>query len=179
MNTNLVVLVDENDKEIGTMEKMEAHRKARLHRAVSVFIVNSKGEWLLQQRAASKYHSGSLWSNTTCTHPYPNETNICAANRRLMEEMGIKSDLIEIFDFIYKEKLDNELTEYEFDHVFIGISDELPVINPNEVMNYKYITFNNLEKDENTNPEKYTIWFSKIYQKVNSYIKNLQANKND
>lgn len=161
-----VVLVDKNDKVLGTMEKMEAHRKAILHRAISVFIINSKGEWLLQQRAAHKYHSAGLWTNSTCTHPEPGESYQKAANRRLMEEIGLEADLQPLFSFIYKEKLDNELTEHELDHVFIGFSDELPVLNPDEVMDYQYIRFEDLDFDVAVHPEKYTVWFKKIYQCV-------------
>src|SRR5690606_3613335 len=128
-----VILVDENDNETGTMQKMEAHQKALLHRAISVFICNSNGEWLLQKRALQKYHSNGLWTNTSCSHPFPGESNLDAANRRLFEEMGIKAGLTEIFTFIYKEQLDNELTEHELDHVFFGISDVEPEINPDEV----------------------------------------------
>lgn len=167
---NLVILVDENDRAIGTMEKMEAHRLSKLHRAVSVFIFNKKKEWLLQQRAAHKYHSNSLWTNTACTHPYPKEDNRHAATRRLDEEMGLKADLKEIFHFIYKEKLDNELTENELDHVFIGFSDNRPNINTAEVAAYKYIAFDDLHADVEKNPEKYTIWFRKIYKKVYSHL---------
>lgn len=167
---NLVVVVDENDNELGTLEKFQAHREAKLHRAVSVFIFNSKGEWLLQQRAENKYHSGSLWTNAACTHPFPEEDNLTAANRRLSEEMGIFADIRKIFDFVYKEKLDNNLTEYEFDHVFLGITDIIPKINVEEVMNYKYISFDSLKKDIQQNPDNYTVWFKKIFEKVYSYI---------
>lgn len=171
MTKDLVILVDEKDNPLGTMEKMEAHRLAKLHRAVSVFIYNSKGDWLLQQRAKHKYHSNSLWTNTACTHPYPKEKNIDAANRRLNEEMGLTAELTEIFDFIYIEKLDNELTEHELDRVFIGKSDTLPKINPKEVMDYKYISYENLKQDIEKNPENYTVWFKKIFEKVNLFIK--------
>src|SRR4249919_2186768 len=123
METNLnidqeVILVNEQNEAIGTMEKMEAHRKALLHRAFSVFIFNSKGEMLLQQRALNKYHSGGMWTNACCSHPYPEEDNLEAASRRLREEMGFATELEEIFDFTYKTVFENGLTEYEFDHVF-------------------------------------------------------------
>lgn len=170
MNKDLVILVDENDNELGCIEKIQAHSLSKLHRAVSVFICNSKGEWLLQQRAKHKYHSNSLWTNSACTHPFYDEKNIDAANRRLYEEIGLKADLTEVFDFIYKEKLDSELTEYELDHVFIGFSDKLPVINPKEVMNYTYISFEQLNSDVKANPDKYTVWFRKIYRKVNCFF---------
>lgn len=171
----MVVLVDKNDKVLGTAEKMEAHRKSLLHRAVSVFIFNTKGEWLLQQRAFHKYHSAGLWTNTCCTHPYPNETSLSTANRRLQEEMGMTARLTEIFSFIYEEKLDNELSENEFDRVFIGITNNLPKINADEVADYKYVTFETLKTDVENNPENYTVWFKKIFERVQNHIKNYQS----
>jgi isopentenyl-diphosphate Delta-isomerase len=165
-----VILVDVNDNQIGTMEKMEAHRKAKLHRAISLFIFNSKGEWLLQQRALDKYHSKGLWSNTCCSHPFPGELNIDAANRRLTEEMGMKSHLSELFSFTYKEMVENDLTEHEFDHVIYGISDKIPNINTSEVMDWKYMSYYKLYKDIQINPNHYTIWFRKIFERVHQYI---------
>lgn len=169
---NNVILVNENDQAIGTMEKMMAHQEAKLHRAISVFICNTKGEWLLQKRALHKYHSGGLWTNTCCSHPYPGESDIDAATRRLNEEMGMYSDVKELFSFIYKEKLDNELTEHELDHVFIGVTDALPTINEEEVAEYKYVSIDLLKKDIELNPQNYTVWFKKIYENVNEYIVN-------
>jgi isopentenyl-diphosphate delta-isomerase len=165
-----VILVDIKDNQTGTMSKLKAHREARLHRAVSVFIRNSKGEWLLQKRAANKYHSGGLWTNTCCTHPLPGEDNMDSASRRLNEEMGLSCKLNEVFSFIYKEELDNNLTEYEFDHVFTGISDAVPVINPLEVSDWKYIPFDELKKDIESNPSSYTVWFREIYQNVFDHL---------
>ena len=170
MITEQVILVDENDQETGVMEKMEAHRNALLHRAVSVFIVNRKGEWLLQQRAFSKYHSNGLWTNTCCSHPRPGESSLETAERRLKEEMGMTAELSELFHFIYKEPLDNELTEYELDHVFIGISDEQPTINTDEVFNWKYVTYDELKKDIEKHPENYTVWFLKIVDRVHQHL---------
>ncbi|WP_163323272.1 isopentenyl-diphosphate Delta-isomerase [Draconibacterium mangrovi] len=166
-----VILVDENDKVLGEMEKMEAHLKGLLHRAISVFIVNSKGEWLIHQRAFNKYHSNGLWTNTCCSHPYPEETSFDAANRRLMQEMGMTAPLQEIFAFIYKEELDNQLTEHELDRVFIGFCDEKPEPNADEVSNWKYINFEELKKDVKNNPENYTVWFKKIYERVEEHLK--------
>nr|WP_321486765.1 isopentenyl-diphosphate Delta-isomerase [uncultured Draconibacterium sp.] len=165
-----VILVDKNDKVLGEMEKMEAHVKGLLHRAISVFIVNSKGEWLIHQRAFNKYHSNGLWTNTCCSHPYPEETSVDAANRRLMEEMGMKAPLQEIFAFTYKEELDNQLTEHELDRVFIGFSDEKPQPNADEVSNWKYIDFGELKKDIKNNPQNYTVWFKKIYKRVEEHL---------
>ena len=170
MKEEQVILVDEQDREIGTMGKMEAHRIPVLHRAVSVFIVNSKGEWLLQQRALNKYHSNGLWTNACCSHPRPGETSHETALRRLQEEMGMKAELKEIFHFIYREPLDNNLTEYELDHVFVGISDEQPNINTHEVLNWKYVSYSELKKDIGEAPENYTVWFLKIVERVNEYL---------
>jgi len=170
MEETFVILVDENDAPIGLMEKIEAHKKALLHRAISVFIINSKGDWILQKRAYDKYHSKGLWTNTCCTHPLPGESELDSANRRLIEEMGIECKIKKLFSFIYKEKLDNELTEYEYDHVFIGISDNEPVINISEVVDWKCISFEELHLDIQLNPDNYTFWFKEIYQNVNSHI---------
>ena len=136
-----VILVDENDIAIGSMEKLEAHQKGILHRAFSVFIFNSNNELLLQRRALTKYHSSGLWTNTCCSHPQPNEDTLAAANRRLKEEMGMQTSLTHKTSFIYKTNFDNGLTEHEFDHVFIGHTDTNPTINPEEVDSYKWISF--------------------------------------
>lgn len=167
-----VILVDKLDNETGLMEKMEAHKNAVLHRAISVFIVNSRGEWLLQRRALNKYHSNGLWTNTCCSHPFPGESNIEAAHRRLMEEMGLNADLKEIFQFIYLEELDNELTEHELDHVFVGITDKKPEINTSEVIDWKYMDYFKLTADLEQSPENYTVWFKKIVARVNQHLNN-------
>lgn len=174
MNQNmqeLVILVDENDNEKGTMEKLEAHEKAILHRAISVFICNSKGEWLLQRRATNKYHSNGLWTNACCSHPYPGETNLEAAHRRLMEEMGLETSLLELFHFTYKAELDNELTEHELDHVFLGITDNDPVINTEEVKEWKRISYKQLLEETDKMPEQFTVWFRMIFKRINQYIR--------
>jgi isopentenyl-diphosphate delta-isomerase len=165
-----VILVDEEDNQTGTVEKMEAHKKALLHRAVSVFIFNSKNQMLIQKRALNKYHSPGLWTNTACTHPLPGESDKDAAKRRLAEEMGLSTDLNEVFNFIYKAKLDNDLTEHEFDHVFIGFSDNLPNINTDEVADYKYILIEALRKDIAINPGHYTAWFKIILKSIKRII---------
>jgi len=174
-----VILVDENDNQIGLMEKMEAHRKACLHRAVSVFVLNSHGDWILQRRAFNKYHSNGLWTNTCCSHPYPNESSLAAANRRLTEEMGIDCKLTELFSFKYKEPLDNELTEHEFDHVFIGISDEFPRMNQNEVVDCKVISYLDLHLDVISNPDSYTVWFKIIYERIGMYVLDRHLNSRE
>jgi isopentenyl-diphosphate Delta-isomerase len=168
-----VILVDEHDNERGTMEKMEAHRKALLHRAISVFICNTKGEWLLQRRALGKYHSNGLWTNACCSHPFPGETNLEAANRRLTEEMGLKAPLRKLFHFTYKAPLDNELTEHELDHVFFGVTDDEPVINAEEVKEWKYISWKHLRRELDSTPENFTVWFRLIAERVHNSILNL------
>lgn len=167
-----VILVNTLDIPIGEMEKIEAHKKAILHRAVSVFIFNSNQQLLLQKRAFTKYHSPGLWTNTACTHPYPNEENESAAYRRLLEEMGLKvNKLTKAFDFIYKEELENDLTEYEFDHVYIGYSDEIPQYSRVEVCDFKYLNMEDILEDIKNSPEKYTVWFRKIALRVNDFVK--------
>lgn len=153
-----VVLVNEQDDQIGLMQKLEVHQKGILHRAFSVFIFNSNHELLLQQRALGKYHSEGLWSNTCCSHPLPGEKTADAAVRRLNEEMGIVAPLNFLYSFIYNAELDNGLTEHELDHVFWGMSDDLPVINKAEVGNYKYISLPELQKDMLEYPDNYTEW---------------------
>jgi isopentenyl-diphosphate Delta-isomerase len=157
-----VILVDEHDNPIGTMEKMEAHQKGLLHRAFSILIFNSAGKMLLQKRAGSKYHSGGLWTNTCCSHPLPNEPLETATRRRLRFEMGIdlKSDFV--FKFIYNIKLDRNLIEHELDHVFVGTYDGTPEVNSDEVEDWKFVDVDELKKDVDLHPENYTHWFKLI-----------------
>lgn len=159
-----VILVNEEDQPIGQMEKMEAHQKGLLHRAFSVLIFNSSEQVLLQKRASSKYHSGGLWTNTCCSHPRPGETVLDAANRRLMEEMGMTADLTERFHFIYKTDLDNDLVEHELDHVLVGQSDDLPKLNSDEAEDFKYIDLETLKEELKSSPENYTVWFKIIME---------------
>ncbi len=161
-----VILVDANDNPIGLMEKMEAHKKGLLHRAFSVFLFNSKGEMLLQQRAFSKYHSGGLWTNACCSHPREGEETLAAAHRRLQEEMGFDCPIEKAFHFTYKSKLDNELTEHEFDHVFIGEYEGDISPNSDEVASYKYIPLAELKSDVANNPQDYTEWFKICLEEV-------------
>ncbi len=159
-----VILVNEKDEQLGLMSKMEAHEKAMLHRAFSVFIFNEKGELLLQQRAKEKYHSPLLWTNTCCSHQRDGETNLQAGKRRLREEMGFDCDLKEVFWFIYKAPFDNGLTEHELDHVMVGYYDKDPVINREEVESFQWMTLEDVKKDINEFPEKYTEWFKIIFK---------------
>lgn len=168
-----VILVDNNDNEIGTMPKMEAHISGVLHRAFSVFIFNTKGDLLLQQRALHKYHSGGKWTNTCCSHPRSGEENIAAANRRLLEEMGMSCDLIYGFNFLYKAHVENGLIEHEFDHVYYGITDDLPIINLTEVADYKYLNLYDLANDLKENPDHYTEWLKIAIDKVLTLYKTI------
>ena len=161
-----VVLVDQNDKAVGLMNKQEAHVKGVLHRAFSVFVFNSKNKLLLQQRAFNKYHSGGLWTNTCCSHPRNKEDIISAGKRRLMEEMGMRCELNKVFDFIYKAKMENDLYEHEFDHVLFGYSDELPEINKKEVEGYTYKSLHKIQNEIVHNPEIYTEWFKICFKEV-------------
>jgi isopentenyl-diphosphate delta-isomerase len=166
-----VILVNEKDEVLGSMEKLEAHLKGALHRAFSIFIFNDQKELLIHQRAFDKYHSPGLWTNTCCSHPYPNETSLDAANRRLEEEMGMQCELIEQFSFIYKERINETIEEYELDHVFLGKSNSNPKINTEEVAAYKWISLPDLKEQMLANPNDFTIWFKII---ITSYIDKFQ-----
>lgn len=166
MIKEFVILVDENDNDIGVMEKLQAHQEGLLHRAFSVFIFNDQEELLLQQRAISKYHSGGLWTNTCCSHPRPNETIKDAANRRLFEEMGMSCDLNIKTSFIYKTPFDNGLTEHELDYVLIGHTNQIPTINKEEVESYKWMPILDIKKDILSNPNQYTSWFKIALEKA-------------
>lgn len=170
MTMEHVILVNEQDEKVGLMEKIEAHEKALLHRAFSVFTFNDKGELLLQQRAAHKYHSPLLWTNTCCSHQRDGETNIEAGKRRLQEEMGFVCELEELFSFIYKAPFDNGLTEHELDHVMVGHYNENPVVNPDEVEAFKWMTVSDVKNDMDENPEDYTAWFKIIFEKYYNFI---------
>ncbi len=165
-----VILVNEQDEQIGVMEKIEAHEKALLHRAFSVFIFNDAGELMLQQRAANKYHSPLLWTNTCCSHQKVGESNIEAGKRRLQEEMGFTTDLKDVCSFIYKAPFDNGLTEHEFDHVLTGIYNQQPNLNPDEAEAYKWVKLEDVKNDIEKNPDIYTAWFVIIFEKFYDFI---------
>lgn len=176
-----LILVDENDKPMGKLEKVLVHQLGLLHRAFSIFIFNKKGELLMQQRSDEKYHSPGLWTNTCCSHPRYGENLADAIKRRLHEEMGMAYQTAFAFSFIYKVKFDNGLTEHEFDHVYFGVTDELPKSDLSEVKNWKYTNFQNLESEINLHPENYTEWmkiclpkvqyhYDKIFPKINSEV---------
>ena len=170
MREEQVVLVNENDEKIGLMGKQEAHEKALLHRAFSVFIFNENEELMLQQRAHDKYHSPGLWANTCCSHQRDGETSINAGKRRLMEEMGFSTDLKETTSFIYKAPFDNGLTEHELDHILIGHYDGVPTINTEEVADWKWMDLEAVKKDMELNPEIYTAWFKIIFDKFYHHL---------
>ena len=172
-----VILVNEHDEETGIMEKMEAHEKALLHRAISVFIFNNKGEMLLQQRAAKKYHSAGLWTNACCSHPRPGETVLVAAQRRLNEELGFKTPLKKIFEFTYKAPFDNGLTEYEFDHVFAGTYNAEIIPNPDEVQDYRYQSMTDIEANLKMAPEQFSVWFIIAFPQIRSWLKQQSSNQ--
>jgi isopentenyl-diphosphate delta-isomerase len=163
---NQVILVNEQDEKVGVMDKLPAHEKGLLHRAFSIFAFNSKGQVLLQLRMANKYHSGGLWTNTCCGHPAPGEELMDSANRRLMEEMGMTCSLNYLFSFQYKASLDHQLIEHEIDHVFFTISDQAPLLNPEEADDYRYESPAIILKEMEEHPDKFTEWFKISFQKV-------------
>jgi isopentenyl-diphosphate delta-isomerase len=167
-----VVLVDEQDNAIGTMEKQQAHVEGALHRAFSIFIFNSEKKLLLQKRATSKYHCGGLWTNTCCSHPRETENILDAANRRLQEEMGMQCELKSIFSFVYKAEFENGLTEHEFDHVLLGLSDQTPELNLEEVEGFRYIGLEDLQLEIKEDPQKFTPWFLIALDRVTEYNSN-------
>lgn len=169
MNNN-VVLVDEKDNVVGELEKLEAHIKGQLHRAFSVFIFNDKKELLLQQRADTKYHGGGLWTNTCCSHPQINEDVLESAKKRLKFEMGMGCELHWKYSFIYKANVENNLIEHELDHVFIGFSNAQPIINSDEVKNYKWLPIKEVLNDIENIPTNYTVWFKQAFPELISKI---------
>lgn len=176
MTEEFVVLVDEKDQQTGLMEKMEAHRRGVLHRAFSIFLFNTQGEMLLQQRALSKYHSPGLWTNTCCSHPREHESLEQATNRRLLEEMGLQCNLSKAFDFIYKADVGQGLIEHEFDHVFVGICDNPPHINTSEVADWKYMPMPEIKASMAAHPELFTVWFRIAFDQLENYLKTNKIN---
>ena len=171
-----VILVDSEDNPIGTMEKMQVHVEGKLHRAFSVFVLNNNKEILLQRRALTKYHSAGLWTNTCCSHPRPLEKTEDAVHRRLKEEMGFDCKVLKAFEFIYKAELENGLIEHELDHVFIGFYNNAPVLNKDEVADWKYVSVNDLLNDMKDNSTDYTAWFKFCIKEVITHINNIKIN---
>jgi isopentenyl-diphosphate Delta-isomerase len=178
MTEEQVILVDENDREQGTAGKLEAHEKALLHRAFSVFIFNRQGEMLLQQRALHKYHSGGLWTNACCSHPRPAENTQQAAERRLKEEMGFALPLHKVFDFVYKAGFDNGLTEYEFDHVFVAVYEGPVNVNAEEVMAFVYLPMSEIEREVESKPGRYTAWFRLAFPRIKAWWESNYGKRN-
>lgn len=170
MERNNVVLVDENDNAIAEMEKLVAHERGCLHRAFSIFVFNAKGDLLLQQRANHKYHGAGLWTNTCCSHPQWGETVVLSAEERLNYEMGLRCELKLVYSFIYNERVENNLTEHELDYVFVGYSDQSPVLNRDEVQDYKWMNADKILLDIKNNPSHYTVWFRKAFPELLSKI---------
>lgn len=170
METEKVILVDRLDKQLGEMEKMEAHKKALLHRAFSIFVFNGEGKLMMQQRAKNKYHSPGLWTNTCCSHPRPGETLEEATHRRLPEEMGFDCEIEKAFDFIYKADVGQGLTEHEFDHVFVGKTDKLPEINSDEVESWKYMSLEEIKRALKEQPDDFTVWFKIAFDELYKYM---------
>lgn len=164
-NEEYVILVNKQDEELGIMPKLEAHEKALLHRAFSVFVMNRSGDLMLQKRARAKYHSPGLWTNTCCSHQRRGESNVEAGKRRLMEEMGFQTELEELFSFIYRAPFDNGLTEHEYDHVLLGYYEDDPDINQGEVASWKWMKPEAIKQDMLINPLKYTTWFRIIFDR--------------
>jgi isopentenyl-diphosphate Delta-isomerase len=170
MQTEKVVLVDPYDRPRGTMEKIKAHQSGELHRAFSIFIFNSHGELMLQQRAFTKYHSGGLWTNTCCSHPRPGESPINAAHRRLKEEMGFDCHLNYAFNFIYRAELDNDLVEHELDYIFIGNYNGVPYPDKNEVRSWQLCNLQEIANKISAKPQQFTEWFKIIFSSVAGYV---------
>jgi isopentenyl-diphosphate delta-isomerase len=168
-----VILIDADDNIIGTMEKLEAHVQGKLHRAFSVFIFNTQGQLLLQQRARHKYHSGGKWTNTCCSHPRLGEDTLEAAHRRLNEEMGMQCELKQVFSFTYQAQMEDGITEHELDYVFFGVTNELPTPNPFEVAGYQYMALDKLASEINLNPEQYTQWLKICFGQVTEHYHKL------
>jgi len=175
MDLTKVILVNEQDSPVGSCEKLAAHKEGLLHRAFSVFIFNSKGEMLLQQRAMGKYHSGGLWTNACCSHPAKGEDLESAAHRRLMEEMGFDTAVQKVFDFVYKASFDNGLTEYEFDHVFAGYYEGEIYYNKQEVMDFCYKNLDEIKSSLASHPHRYTAWFHLAFPKIEEWWLQRQA----
>lgn len=170
MQPEEIILVDDNDCQVGTMEKLAAHKAGKLHRCFSIFVFNKQGELLLQKRAKSKYHSGGLWTNTCCGHPKPGELTSVAAKRRLKEEMGFACKLRELFTFTYKTDFPNGLIEHEFDHVFVGHFDGQPRLNLNEADDWRWMSVSDLKVDLKKYPDKYTYWLKSCFDRLISAV---------
>ncbi|MDP6909810.1 MAG: isopentenyl-diphosphate Delta-isomerase [Flavobacteriales bacterium] len=174
MDRTQVILVDENDKQVGLTEKMFAHQQGLLHRAVSVFVFSSAGKLLLQKRANSKYHGAGLWTNTCCTHPLENEGAEDCAHRRLKEEMGFDCDLEKKFAFTYRSEVENDLIEHEYDHVFFGVYDGEVDSDSQEVEDHTFVSIDKIREDLEENPDKYSVWFRIIVENHKNHLTGME-----
>ncbi len=161
-----VILVDNEDNEVGAMEKMEAHRQGKLHRAFSIFLFDDEGRMLLQKRAADKYHCPRLWTNACCSHPAPGESIADAVKRRVKQELGIEPELTPQFKFTYRAQLENDLVEHEIDHVFFGDWEGKVKPNPLEVMDTRWLSIAELDKEIAETSEKFTPWLLICWSQV-------------
>jgi isopentenyl-diphosphate Delta-isomerase len=166
-----VILVTPEDEAIGTMEKMEAHRKGLLHRAFSVFLFDADGRMLLQQRAAGKYHGAHLWTNACCSHPLPGEEVADAVKRRLMQELGLKADVQPVFSFVYRADVENDLIEHEYDHVFAGEYGGDFQLNPMEVEAIRYEEISDIRNEVQEDPSRFTTWFRLAFPRIEAWWK--------
>lgn len=169
-----VILVDSENKQLGTMEKMEAHRKGLLHRAFSIFIFNSVGEMLIHKRAAGKYHCGGMWTNAVCSHPRPGENQSQALKRKMKQEMGFSTEVNKVFDFTYRADLDNGLIEHEYDEVFYGTYEGEFSPNPGEVEAYRYVSIQEIKEEIRMNPNLFTPWFRLLLERISEYHSSLR-----
>lgn len=172
-----VILVSPQDEVLGVMEKMKAHQKGALHRAFSVFIFNDKGQMLLQQRAAKKYHGGLLWTNACCSHPYPHECVEAAAERRLREELRFTTPLQKIFSFTYRAEVENNLIEHEYDHVFAGEYSGEVRPDVDEVQAYAYRSMEEIDALIIRQPDSFTAWFKIAFPQVERWWKDEQESR--
>lgn len=170
IDREIIVAVNEQDEPVGYFDKMDVHKKGILHRAVSVFVFSTDGHWLLQKRATSKYHSAGLWSNTACSHPLKDENVADSAHRRLIEEMGLDLVLKKEFSFTYRAEFANGLIEHELDHVFVGFTDDEPVLNEKEASDYRWFTTKELAEEVKLYPEKFTVWFRLLFPKIKELV---------
>jgi isopentenyl-diphosphate delta-isomerase len=170
-----VILVDTNNEQVGTMEKMEAHRKGLLHRAFSIFIFNSEGKMLLHQRAHDKYHCGGMWTNAVCSHPRPGENQSQALRRKMKQEMGFFTEVSKAFDYTYRAELNNGLVEYEYDEVFLGTYDGKLSPNPDEVNDYRFASIADISEEIRQNGDSFTPWFKLLFEPISQYYKSLNG----
>ncbi len=171
MNTEKIILVDINDNEIGSDTKENVHKNGMLHRAFSVFIFNSKNEMLIQKRQINKYHSGGLWANACCSHPRKGEDLEYSTIRRMIEELGFSCPVEEAFHFIYRTDFNDDLAEYEYDHVFYGFYDGNIRLNEDEASEFRFISIEELEKELTYNSKAYSSWFIIAAPKMLEIIK--------